>query len=327
VTRVLVLGIPRSGTTWIGRALAAAPDTSYLHEPDNDMSHPFALRAKGRLGRFPLLDPSDDAPGYERLWRAALGEDGKERGAVARLRDRAALSIGRRVPRPVMQQALSNPDTGRPAALRLASWLATPAAPGPGANAVVKTVHAPLAAEWIDARFDPAVVVVLRHPLNVLASLLELGLPDRDRALERRPGVPERVLRPLGIDPPEENASDAARAAWQVGMLQAALQAAAARHREWIVVEHEELAIGAIPAFRSLFERIGLPWSEDVAAHLEASNRPGTGFTTNRLGADEPARWRRRLRPDQFRDALRVLRTLPTDRWDLGEALASEGSA
>lgn len=31
----MILGMPRSGTTWIGKMLDSSPDTLYLHEPDN----------------------------------------------------------------------------------------------------------------------------------------------------------------------------------------------------------------------------------------------------------------------------------------------------
>src|SRR5207247_758089 len=110
---------------------------------------------------------------------------------VREARHRASLAIERRIPRDELQRALSHPERPRPARVAAAAILDVPAEPGPNEHVVVKSVHAPLALEWVAARFEPAVVVVLRHPLNVIASLLELGLPDRDRALEREPLVRE----------------------------------------------------------------------------------------------------------------------------------------
>ena len=34
MTRVLILGVPRSGTTWSGRALGATEHAAYVNEPD-----------------------------------------------------------------------------------------------------------------------------------------------------------------------------------------------------------------------------------------------------------------------------------------------------
>ena len=46
---ILVLGLPRRGTTWVGRALGATSGTVYVHEPDG-VHEPFAYRARIRDG-------------------------------------------------------------------------------------------------------------------------------------------------------------------------------------------------------------------------------------------------------------------------------------
>jgi hypothetical protein len=50
---ILVFGMPRSGTTWIGKLFDSHPDTLYRHEPDS-------LR---RLS-IPLFPEHGDSPGY-----------------------------------------------------------------------------------------------------------------------------------------------------------------------------------------------------------------------------------------------------------------------
>ena len=206
-----------------------------------------------------------------------------------------------------------------------AALVDVPAEPGPSQHVVVKTVHAPLALEWVATRFEPAVVVVLRHPLNVIASLLELGLPDRDRGLDRDPVIRQRLLEPLGIRAPSGNEPDAWRTAWQVGLLTTALEGAATRNPEWAVVTHEDLCVEPDRAFQALCERLGLPWSDEIGRHLAESDRPGTGFSTNRVRSDEPDRWRRRLTAEQIEQAARALREFDLPRWDVNEQLASGG--
>ena len=81
--RILVIGPPRSGTTWVEQVLGRAAGARVVHEPDNETSNPFALRAKTSLGRFPVLAPGDPAPpAYFDLWSRAF--EGVSRGATAR---------------------------------------------------------------------------------------------------------------------------------------------------------------------------------------------------------------------------------------------------
>src|SRR5438270_394101 len=67
----MVLGIPRSGTSWVHRVLSAAPGVRLIHEPDNETERPWPL-AKSGLGRFPLLGPADGVRRYESLWLEAF---------------------------------------------------------------------------------------------------------------------------------------------------------------------------------------------------------------------------------------------------------------
>jgi hypothetical protein len=169
---------------------------------------------------------------------------------------------------------------------------------------MVKSVHAPLALEWIWARLGPRTLVVLRHPLNVVASWLELGWGGC--ALETNPVVRAFASR---WDLPEltGDASRLQRLAWEAGLFTCALRDGVDRHSEWIAVSHEDLCIDPVGRFRDLFRRIDYPWSQHVADYLEETNRPGEGWSTNRVAADQPERWRRRLSGEQVREVWSVL--------------------
>jgi hypothetical protein len=67
-TTVLIAGVPRSGTTWIGECLSAASTTAYMHEPDNELARPSAARAKRGIRPYPVLAPGESASEFERLW-------------------------------------------------------------------------------------------------------------------------------------------------------------------------------------------------------------------------------------------------------------------
>ena len=303
---LLIAGVPRSGSSWIGRVLGTAPGVAYVHEPDNEKRDPFALRAKQSVGRFPVLSPEDEAPEYERLWRGAFAG-----GAVSLdARHQSALAQFAEASPAELEDAVAG--RGLSARLRSAATTAEPRGPVTAARVVVKSVHAALALEWIRARFDVDVVVVLRHPLNVLASMLDLDMPDRDRALDRVPRVATRYADGWGVPLPSPDAPALERAAWQVGLLQAALTEAPG---VTVTVSHDEVCLGPVAAFRSTFEKLALPWTDAVEQHLVESDRPGSGYKTQRVAALQPQRWKRRFGEDEVGVVRRVLKAFPLRGW------------
>ena len=313
---VVIAGIPRSGTTWTADVVAKIARVPSLHEPDNDKESLAALMAKRSLGRFPTLRPGDPAPRYERLWRDALGgRSTKVTTGRGLLGDRLWRSVGSSQREHAVQGRIS-------ARIRLAAALTgtpklKPYSPStvPAVVVVVKTVHAPLALEWLVDRFSPVrVVVVLRHPANVLSSWRELGLPDQDRALDQHPVVQRDYLTPWNVRPPP--ADPVARAAWQVCLLTAVLLDAAARHAEWLVVVHEDLCAAPVPRFGALARALGLPWRNDAERFLRESDRPGDGFAGQRRAGEQPDRWRSRLAPEGVRALATAAAQFPgLDRW------------
>ena len=77
MTRVLIAGVPRSGTTWIGECLGSAPGAIYVHEPDNPESGAFAVVGTSGLWSEPDLVPGQRHEGYELLWHVGAYFDSK----------------------------------------------------------------------------------------------------------------------------------------------------------------------------------------------------------------------------------------------------------
>jgi hypothetical protein len=308
--RILVIGPPRSGTTWVEQVLGRAASARVVHEPDNETCSPFALRAKTSLGRFPVLGPSDAAPpAYFDLWSRAF--EGVGRAATARWLTAKALL---RSADSDLDAAFDQRQHRFSARLRVISALATLPAASLAERAgdppvLVKTVHASLAAEWIAARWQPKVVVVLRHPLNVVASHVALGWGpsglDSHRLLHRGmaqlPWVPA-----VGPDDPPLR-----RLAWQIGVFMTALEAAVERNRGWVVVSHEDLCRDPAGGFKALCAALGVPWTDEAAEFLVASERPGTGLETRRVAAEQPSNWTRQLSRAQVDEVLDVLSAFP----------------
>jgi hypothetical protein len=314
LTTVLVVGVPRSGTSWLGRVLGSTPGASYLGEPDNHEHVPFALRAKlGLPGRlYPDLAPEFDASAYERLWRTALEDPGPEE-SLARARRRLALRLLRRATSDDLLRSIARPsDT--PFGLRLASRIGLPERrPTAGGNLVVKSVHAQLALEWIVSRFPVSVLLVMRHPLNVLSSWKDMGWLAHGGALEELgPESAAALARACGLRP-LHGGSALEEAAQLIALLNSALVEAARRRPEWNVASHEELCAQPHERFPVLAEALGLGWDDRVDRLIDELNRPGTGYDTARVASSLHDVWRSRLTADEVRAASEIFDDVSTE--------------
>jgi hypothetical protein len=276
---LLVVGVPRSGTTWTSEALRRAGGVHSLNEPDNWESDPVAHLGKLRLGEFPVLDPKADAPWYDLLWRHAFrgGWSSPQLGRVA-------LTLARRGPVPWRIAVLS-------AALR---WSAS--RPPTHPIVLVKSVHAVASLERVAARFQPEVIAVRSHPLNVISSWMALGWGcgplDGAWVARHRPDLAAAA---------GEVTSEVGRLALAIGVLSITLDDAVSRHPAWRVVNHELLCGDPVTGFQRLFGELGLEWTEEAARFIRSSDGAGLGFAQ---------RWRR-LRPEEFAAARRVFASLP----------------
>jgi hypothetical protein len=303
---VVIVGLPRSGTTWTMRALSSGPGTMAIGEPDNEDKVPASIHAKHRVGRYPVLRPGEECPPYRRLWAWVLDgaqEDGRARLAMHLLGPGAVDRIheGRRDP---------------------VTWLAgmvarnPRSAPSPGGRPrlVVKSIRAQLAAEWLADAFDVELLILLRHPANVLASWLELNLKDsRNSTLETRPEIRTRYLEPWGVPLPGPDPIE--RISWRIGLLMAALEDACSRHPEWHVRSHEQLCTDPVAEFQKLYTDLGLEWDVASAEFLDAHNTPGSGFVVKRVASELSDVWQQRLDDDQLATLRRVLAWFPITSW------------
>jgi hypothetical protein len=145
------------------------------------------------------------------------------------------------------------------------------------------------------------VIVAWRNPLSALP-----GLAARDaRTGMVGPAIEERLTGTAAWPPPPLETFE--RAAWNTCARMTMMLDQADRNPDWHVVQHEDLCLDPIVAFRELFTRIGLDWSDDVAEYLEESDRPGEGFDTHRVTRDQLVAWQR-LDPEQLTGAVIQMR-------------------
>ena len=291
------------------RVLASAPSGRSVNEPDNEDRYPSAIAAKQALGRYPLLRPGDADAAYHHLWGWALG------GAHEGWRERAA----RRLLGPGAQSRIF--DGRFDAAAAVASVLAR--RPGTSTDrrgrsahdkVIAKSIHAQLSIEWIEANFDVDVLVLLRHPANVLSSWIDVELKDsRNGTLETRTDVRREYVDRWGVPLPGDEPVE--RMSWRISLLTAALEEAVARNPGWTVRTHEMLCDGPSERFRALFAELGLEWTDRTEEVIRDSDRPGQGFVSMRVASEVADSWQRRLDDGQVATLRRVLAAFPVSRW------------
>lgn len=302
MVRVLLAGLPRSGTSWAGEALGHTSEVAYVDEPDG-FRDAFAFRVMMQYGENPALTTTDTAPEYERLWAGAFAGGRAPSGPRARLAQRAYLSVETSA----RQKARSG--SGVAPALRIAQRFAQPPQADPNARHIlVKSVQCARSLDWIHHHFEPRIVILLRNPLNALASWRDLGFVGNP--LESA-DLADEAQRRWGISAPNPDAPSLAHQSFTFGALTESLLSTAEKHPEWIVVRHEVLCEDAPNRFRALAEQLGLTWTEEAETFVRDSDREGQGYATKRVAGDQPLRWRERLSDDDVEVIRGVLAQFP----------------
>jgi hypothetical protein len=145
---VLVVSLPRSGSSWVGAAFDLSPSALYLREP---LTQTYLAHATAPVPAEFEVDPRHPPPAYRSAADAAFA---------------GLPSFATRVVRRPERWGLLRRGGRRP---------------------VVKEVN-PLALEWIIGTYRPRVVLLVRHPAAVAASYFRLGWSGRNLAGRFPPG-------------------------------------------------------------------------------------------------------------------------------------------
>jgi len=293
------MGSPRSGTTWIGRMLGNATDAVYVDEPDLVEAPSTGPVGRHGFGPYPVIaagEKSLRAMRYATLWDLAFADASPTHASL--------LTLGRavmRIPAPVRDPLISR---GARAVARLRPSRR---------HIVAKSVVGQFCLEWLVDSYGPEVVLIQRHPLDVVASWLTL--PEPLYGLPQNETVRDRVVDKYGFPPPPNGTSHLLQVTWCVGLLTATLHMALRDHQDWLVVTHEEMCDDPVRRFRALAETLGLGWTDTSDNAVRDSQRPGTGRVTNRIAADLPGKWRKVLSDADVAEVTRVLEAFPDQGW------------
>lgn len=312
---IIIIGIPRSGTTWIAEIFKTVSQTLYLHEPDNEKSSVLAWLYKKDIHRFPYLTARDSNEEYEKMWRVILS--GGYRLSINKFlkflffkRRRYAIesAIGERTSLSyidgsigdVIQGNVVSPygvDEGSLLAWLVGQYFNENNEEYEKKRLVVKSVHAPLCAEWLASRFSMNMVIVLRNPYSLYASLRRMKIPDSFR----NPLAQKELCRDMSLYISRfsfhKNPFD--HLIFQIMLMIKVLAVQIKLNQEWLILSHDRICMSPERNFLQIYNALGLEWSKRSVAKLDGLNKQGKGFNPSRVSKLEPTKWEMELSEEE----------------------------
>jgi hypothetical protein len=297
---ILVTGMPRTATSWVGKMLEASGALVYVNEPLNPQHPP---------GRSPGVLRADVEHAFqyiseenEQVWLPAFLD-------TVRLRFHPLAEVRRNhAPYDLLRAAKYTAGFGL-GRLR-------------GRRALLDDPYAVFAAPWLARRVGCRVVVTVRDPVATVSSWRRLGWTPRLAELLAQPAL---VRDRLGRFVPELEAALAGGGnghgdgVGRASLLWRVIYGTVAAYRREIdgleVVRHEDLSADPVPAFRRLYARLGLPFGPGAERAVLAATSAGSGggamrWSLSGRGVSKTAArrldsranlqvWRERLTPEE----------------------------
>ena len=286
---ILVTGSHRSGTTWVGRMLAAAPDMFYIHEPFSVSDAPSRGICKTRFDYWYTYVTRQNESGFYEPIRNMLQLKYDLVGGWQTYRLRG-------LPRGICREYLPF------------SWHRLR-----GSKALIKDPMAFFSAEWLAERFDMNVVMVVRHPAAFVSSIKKLGWHHPFSHFEEQTALMRERLHPFAGEirahaSKKHDLIDQAILLWK--LIHHTMILYRSTHPNWIFVRHEDLSRAPIERFRALYSELGLAFSKKSQQTIQNFSDPtnpgesdaivGSEATLRRNSLSNIWNWKSRLTPAEI---------------------------
>jgi hypothetical protein len=252
LTPILVTGTHRSGTTWVGKMLAADALTAYISEPLNVLHRPGVFRVEVRHWYQYICE--DNGNDYLPAFRNLLEFDYYLWDEIRSLRSRKDfLRMGRDFL--IFYNGLMR-----------------------GQRALLKDPFAVFSTPWFARNLNCKVVITVRHPAAFASSLKRLNWFFDFQDLLDQPLLMRDHLEPYRREMQSIKADDIiGQAALLWKMIYRSVQAARESNPDFIVVRHEDLSRDPVSGYRDLYHLLDLefaPRIEKTILNSSSSENP-----------------------------------------------------
>jgi hypothetical protein len=281
---ILVTGAHRSGTTWVGKMLAADADTAYISEPLNVLHRPGVFHAPVKHW-YQYICPENEneyLPAFQHL----LAYDYFLWDEIRAIRSRKDfLRMGRDFM--IFYYALER-----------------------GQRALLKDPFAVFSIPWFAKKLDCKIVVTVRHPAAFASSLQRLGWNFDFKDLLDQPLLMRDHLENYRDEMQAVKSDDViGQAALLWKLIYHAVHTSIKLNPAWTVVRHEDFSLNPVNQFRDLYSKLGLgftPRVEKEIANSSSSENPAelSLKKTHSVKLDSAAsvkNWKKRLSADDLK--------------------------
>jgi glycosyltransferase involved in cell wall biosynthesis len=249
---ILVTGVHRGSTTWVGRMLSANNLYTYISEPLNILHRPGIMRYPtnhwylyvSEENEEPFMEPFNETLNLKyHTWRE-FGSLRSFRDVGRMLRDWSQFSYGRFT----------------------------------GQQVLLKDPFAVFSVRWFAKRLGCRVVIVVRHPAAFVSSLKRLQWPFEFEDLMIQPHLMKDWLEPFReeMDVAQREPSDLI---YQASLLWRVIYHVVWQYKrefpDFQVVRHMDLSRNPASEFKALYNRLGLPYTKAVERRIMKSSRAG----------------------------------------------------
>ncbi|MFO8036769.1 MAG: sulfotransferase [Anaerolineales bacterium] len=277
---ILVTGAHRTGTTWVGKILAASPSLAYISEPLN------VHHSLGVLG-VPVQH-----------WYTYICEDNEDQYLTAykdtlRFRYRTVLAV---------KNLRSWQDLLKVGRDRLYFFKANLLNRRP----LLKDPFAVFSMPWFSRTLNCRLVVTVRHPLAFVSSLKRLGWSFNFQNLLAQPYLMQDHLERyreemLAVKRADGDIIEQGVLLWKV--VYSVVRKYQDEFPDMAIIRHEDLSLNPFQGFSKLFDHLGLEYSGDVKQKVEETSQeenppelsPGREHAVQLDSLANITNWKRRL--------------------------------
>jgi hypothetical protein len=282
---ILVTGAHRTGTSWVGKMLAAGEGVTYISEPLNVLHRPGVMRAPVDYWYIYICREN------EGIYLLALRETLRFRYHTwAEIR---SLRSGKDLLR--MGRDWSSFLRGRMG----------------GHRPLLKDPFAVFSLPWFIEQLGCQVVVTVRHPAAFASSLKRLNWPFQIGDLLAQPLLMRDWLEPYrqemeALLSASDDTIERGSLLWR--MVYGVVSACCQRFPQITIVRHEDLSLKPVEGYRSLYAALGIPFSEkieNVILNSSSSENPKelSKKKAHAVRLDSRSNldnWKRRLSPEEI---------------------------
>ncbi len=282
-TPILVTGTHRSGTTWVGKMLAANADTAYISEPLNVLHRRGVFRAP--VKHWYTYITSENESEYLPAFKELLDFEYHFWLEIFSIRSRKDFL---RMGRDFRTFFIGSMHGQRP---------------------LLKDPFAAFSAPWFAEKLKCQVVVTVRHPAAFASSLKRLNWPFDFHNLLDQPALMRDHLEADRAEMEVIPADDIiAQSALLWRLIYRVIHETCSLHPDFKVVRHEDLSLDPVSGYKDLYGSLGLNFTEKVKNTIlnsSSSENPKelSRKKTHSVRLDSQANldnWRKRLTADEI---------------------------